>query len=100
MQAALDIANSGYEVILVEKEPSIGGHIAQLSETFPTGCGACVEICPYEARELDPVRGIATVNAALCQNCGACLVACRNKASRIHNWRPEQILAMADAVLG
>ncbi len=43
MQAALDIANSGYEVFLVEKEPSIGGHMAQLSETFPTlDCSQCI----------------------------------------------------------
>jgi len=43
IQAALDIANSGYEVILVEKEPSIGGKMAQLSETFPTlDCSQCI----------------------------------------------------------
>jgi len=43
MQAALDIANSGYEVLLVEKEPTIGGHMAQLSETFPTlDCSSCI----------------------------------------------------------
>jgi heterodisulfide reductase subunit A len=43
MQAALDIANSGYEVILVERAPSIGGHMAQLSETFPTlDCSQCI----------------------------------------------------------
>lgn len=36
MQAALDIASGGYEVVLVEKSPSIGGHTAQLSGTFPT----------------------------------------------------------------
>ena len=43
MQAALDIADSGYEVILVEKEPSIGGRMAQLSETFPTlDCSQCI----------------------------------------------------------
>ena len=35
IQAALDVANAGYEVVLVEKEPSIGGHMSQLSETFP-----------------------------------------------------------------
>ncbi|MCK7528461.1 MAG: hypothetical protein MZV64_68285 [Ignavibacteriales bacterium] len=39
----LDIANAGYEVILVEKEPSIGGHMSQLSETFPTlDCSQCI----------------------------------------------------------
>ena len=35
IEAALDIANGGYEVVLVEKTPSIGGHMAQLSQTFP-----------------------------------------------------------------
>jgi heterodisulfide reductase subunit A-like polyferredoxin len=36
IQAALDLADNGYEVILVEKEPSIGGVMAQLDKTFPT----------------------------------------------------------------
>jgi heterodisulfide reductase subunit A len=43
IQASLDLANSGYEVILVEKSPSIGGHMIQLSETFPTlDCSQCI----------------------------------------------------------
>jgi heterodisulfide reductase subunit A len=43
MQAALDIANAGYPVLLVDKLPSIGGHMAQLSETFPTlDCAQCI----------------------------------------------------------
>ncbi len=43
IQAALDIANAGHEVILVEKSPSIGGHMIQLSETFPTlDCSQCI----------------------------------------------------------
>jgi heterodisulfide reductase subunit A len=43
IQAALDIANAGYEVVLVEREPSIGGHMAQLDKTFPTlDCSACI----------------------------------------------------------
>jgi len=36
MQAALDIANSGFFVYLVEKSPAIGGTMAQLDKTFPT----------------------------------------------------------------
>jgi heterodisulfide reductase subunit A len=36
MQAALDIADAGYQVILVEKEPSLGGLMAQLAKTYPT----------------------------------------------------------------
>jgi len=43
IQAALDVAEAGFEVILVEKNPSIGGHMAQLSETFPTlDCSQCI----------------------------------------------------------
>ena len=43
IQAALDMANSGFEVILVERSPSVGGHMIQLSETFPTlDCSQCI----------------------------------------------------------
>ncbi|MFH0875753.1 MAG: FAD-dependent oxidoreductase [archaeon] len=42
-QAALDLANQGYKVYLVEKEPSIGGRMAQLDKTFPTmDCSICI----------------------------------------------------------
>jgi heterodisulfide reductase subunit A2 len=36
IQASLDLANAGFKVYLVEKSPSIGGHMAQLDKTFPT----------------------------------------------------------------
>ncbi|MFW9896020.1 MAG: 4Fe-4S binding protein, partial [Candidatus Thorarchaeota archaeon] len=43
MNAALDLANMGYKVYLVEKTPTIGGHMAQLDKTFPTlDCSSCV----------------------------------------------------------
>jgi heterodisulfide reductase subunit A len=43
MQAALDIADAGFKVYLVEREPSIGGRMAQLGETFPTlDCSSCI----------------------------------------------------------
>ena len=43
IQAALDIANGGKKVVLVEKSPSLGGHMARLSETFPTlDCSQCI----------------------------------------------------------
>jgi len=43
LQSALDIAEQGYEVIVVEKEPSVGGKMIQLSETFPTlDCSQCI----------------------------------------------------------
>ena len=43
MQAALEIANSNHMVYLIEREPSIGGHMAQFDKTFPTlDCAACI----------------------------------------------------------
>ncbi len=43
MQAALDIADAGFKAYLVEREPSIGGRMAQLDETFPTlDCSSCI----------------------------------------------------------
>jgi heterodisulfide reductase subunit A len=101
IQAALDIANGGHEVILVEREPSIGGHMAQLSETFPTlDCSQCIltprmvevaqhpRIKLYVYSELESVSGFignfevkirrkaTSVNNDLCTGCGACQTAC------------------------
>ncbi len=43
IQAALEIADAGYKVVMVEREPSIGGHMAQFDKTFPTlDCSACI----------------------------------------------------------
>ena len=36
IQASLDLASAGFRVYLVDKAPSIGGHMAQLDKTFPT----------------------------------------------------------------
>jgi heterodisulfide reductase subunit A len=72
MQAALDVANAGYEVILVEREPSIGGHMAQLSETFPTlDCSQCiltprmVEVGQHPNIELMTCSDVVSVEADL-----------------------------------
>ncbi len=104
IQAALDIANSGHEVILVEKEPSIGGHMAQLSETFPTlDCSQCIltpkmvdasqhpRIKLMTYCEIDEVSGYvgnfkvkirkkaAYVNRDVCTGCGLCSEKCPAK---------------------
>ena len=70
IQAALDIANSGYEVTLVEKKSTIGGKMAQLDKTFPTlDCSQCIlspkmvdvgrhpNITLYANSEVDQVDG-------------------------------------------
>ncbi len=58
IQSALDIANAGVETVLVERSPSIGGHMIQLSETFPTlDCSQCI-LTPkmVEAAQHDKIK--------------------------------------------
>jgi heterodisulfide reductase subunit A2 len=111
IQASLDIANSGFEVVLVEKEPSIGGHMAQLSETFPTlDCSQCImtprtvevgrheNIRLYTYSEIDTIgrdsngsgdftvrirRRAAYIDWDLCTGCGVCQEKCPFKVESI-----------------
>ena len=104
IQAALDIADCGHEVILVEREPSLGGHMAQLSETFPTlDCSQCImtpkmvdvanhpKIKLYTYSEIELVEGYIgnfqvtikkrarSVDEDKCTGCGVCMTKCPQK---------------------
>ena len=70
--------------------------IAFVDEGICSGCGICVEICPYEAREMDPRRGISIVHSALCQGCGACIASCPNNACELRNGSSTQVLRVVD----
>jgi heterodisulfide reductase subunit A len=101
IRAALDAANAGYEVVLVERQASIGGNMARLSETFPTlDCSQCiltplmVEVSRHPRVELltraevEEVSGFVGnfhvrirrragfVRPDLCTACGDCSTAC------------------------
>ena len=101
IQASLDIANTGHKVILIEKDPSIGGHMSQLSETFPTlDCSQCIltprmvevaqhpNITLYTYAELESLEGFIgnfkakirkkskSLDEKLCTGCGQCTTKC------------------------
>ncbi|MFZ2071124.1 MAG: CoB--CoM heterodisulfide reductase iron-sulfur subunit A family protein [Halobacteriota archaeon] len=98
---ALEIADKGFETYLVEKEPSIGGHMAQLDKTFPTlDCSACiltpkmVEVARHKNLQMFTYSEVTEVNGyignykvkikkkprfvdeAKCVGCGDCANAC------------------------
>jgi len=104
ISASIDLGNAGYDVLLVERLPSIGGRMLQLSETFPTlDCAQCtltpktvetgqhprIKLLTYS--EIDKVEGkagnflvrirkkAAYVNWEKCTGCGLCQEKCPSK---------------------
>jgi len=101
IQGALDLATAGFKVYLVDKSPSIGGHMAQLDKTFPTNdCSMCIEspkfvecnrhpnieIMTYtEVKEVEGEAGDFTVtlikkpryiDETICTGCTTCVEYC------------------------
>ncbi len=101
IQATLEIADAGFPVYLVEKEPSIGGHMAQFDKTFPTlDCAACIltprmvsagthpNVTLMTYSEVTHVEGFVGnftvtirkkaryVDSDLCNGCGVCQEKC------------------------
>ena len=104
IQTALDIADAGFPVDIVETKPTIGGKMAQLDKTFPTlDCAACIltpkmvdvaqneKIRIFSYSEVTDVKGFVGnfdvtikrkaryVNETLCTGCGACTEKCPMK---------------------
>jgi heterodisulfide reductase subunit A len=75
------------------------GVAVSLKERWCSGCGLCVSVCPYDARELDEVTGTARVTAVLCQGCGACVAVCPNGATQQPGFGKDKIMSMLDAAL-
>ena len=104
IQTALDIAEAGFEVDIVEKQPTIGGKMTQIDKTFPTlDCAACIltpkmvdcaqndKIHIYAYSEVEHVGGFVGnfhvkirrkarfVKEDVCTGCGACTEKCTQK---------------------
>ena len=104
IQTALDIADAGFEVDIVEKQPTIGGKMTQIDKTFPTlDCAACIltpkmvdaaqneKIHIYSYSEVEAVKGFVGnfnvtikkkarfVDETKCTGCGLCTEKCPQK---------------------
>ncbi len=85
--------------LLAKKELTATPIIAQVNPRLCSACGLCVDVCPYNARRLEPGMKYAEVVEVLCQGCGACVVACPNKASQQRGFEFLQVTSMLDAAL-
>ena len=104
IQTALDIADAGFDVDIVEKQPTIGGKMTQIDKTFPTlDCAACIltpkmvdaaqneKIHIYSYSEVEHVKGFVGnfhvtikkkaryVKEDVCTGCGLCTEKCPQK---------------------
>jgi len=80
--------------VLAREAIEAEGKVSSVKEARCVACGACVEVCPYKAVEIDPARNVARVNEAVCKGCGICAATCRSSAVDLKGFRDEQILAM------
>jgi len=85
--------------ILSKPELEIDPMISTVDEEICTGCGLCVGMCSYNARELNEITGIVEVNEVLCVGCGACIAACPSNASIHKNYTKKQILRMVEEMV-
>jgi heterodisulfide reductase subunit A-like polyferredoxin len=85
--------------LLARQELTATPIVASVNPRLCAACGICVEVCPYEARILEPGMPYAEVVEVLCQGCGACVVACPNKASQQKGFEFSQVSGMLDAAL-
>ena len=74
-------------------------YVSEVDASKCTGCGLCVDVCPYSAREIDPVQKIARVHPFLCDSCGACVVACPSSAAYLRDQREDQLIRSIDGLL-
>jgi heterodisulfide reductase subunit A len=87
-------------LVLVGQEQLVTPHVvSQVVERRCSGCGLCVEACPYGARAFDEEQMVALVKEALCQGCGVCSGLCPNGAAILQGYKEDQVLAMIEAVL-
>jgi heterodisulfide reductase subunit A len=75
------------------------GKVSQVRTDRCVACGACVEVCPFGAIEIDEEKRAAVVNEALCKGCGACSATCRSGAIDLRGFRDEQVVAAIEAIM-
>ncbi len=73
--------------------------VAYTNAAYCSGCGVCVEICPFGAASADAETGKAQINPAQCKGCGLCVASCRSGALNLNGFDQDQTFAMIDEAL-
>ena len=84
--------------VLSSARLKVGGVVAGIKPALCTGCGVCVQVCPYQAIAFDE-KGVAVVNEALCKGCGLCVSSCRSGAPSLMGFTDAGLFAQVEACL-
>ncbi|MEE9365272.1 MAG: FAD-dependent oxidoreductase [Dehalococcoidales bacterium] len=85
--------------LLASKQLKVGRIISEIVQRQCRKCEMCITVCPYDARARDWEADEIVVREALCQGCGACVVACPGGAAKIRGFRDGQVFSLIDAAL-
>jgi heterodisulfide reductase subunit A-like polyferredoxin len=89
-------ASARAATLLAKETVQASGRTVEVKDRICSGCGICVEICPYNAREIDEKTGRARVIEVLCQGCGLCATACPNAATQQMSFTKSQMYRMIE----
>lgn len=95
--AQAQAAASRAMTLLSKKSVWLSGAVAYVKPDFCTGCGVCLEICPFSATSFatrGSLEGVADINPVLCKGCGLCVASCRSGALELKGFETVQIMAM------
>ena len=72
--------------------------VAEINADTCVGCLGCVEMCPYDAIQYLPDKGICEVNRILCKGCGCCAATCPSQSATLKGYKPQQLLSQIRAI--
>ncbi|MGE5572462.1 MAG: FAD-dependent oxidoreductase [Bacteroidota bacterium] len=87
-------------VYLAAREARSVANVACVRSRRCSGCGVCVDACPYGARSIDVETRAAVVDEYLCRGCGACQAACPSGAAWHAGFETERVMSALDVAFG
>lgn len=93
------LASAGRAGTILSKESiEAEARIARVRAEYCSGCGACVDVCPYKAVKLDELTGLAVITETVCKGCGTCSATCRCGAIDVSGFMDGQINEMLNVM--
>lgn len=72
--------------------------VAAVNPDLCSGCGACEDVCAYQAVAINEATGTAEVNSVLCKGCGSCSAVCRSHAVDLQGFSNQQLVDEMEAL--